>query len=146
MAEVFAKVVVVEQKVYARVIETAPSTGTVGNLFTSATAGEPIVSLSAVVVINGLAYKMDASNPAHANAFAGFAKIGVLTGETLIIQSAGIVEFAGWGLTQGSNYFAGLGGTITTAIVNGMAYSRMIGYAITADTMLIINSLSITLL
>ena len=108
MPDVYADITVVEQAIYADVILYGIVQNAISNEI-QAVAGEAIVSWSAVVIINGLAYKMDASNPAHANAFAGFAKTGVLAGNTLAIQNSGIADFPGWGLIAGSNYLGRLG-------------------------------------
>lgn len=101
-------------------------------------AGSSILSYKPVVLIDGLLHHMDASNISHLHAFAGFSTTSGNVGDQVSIQSSGVLNFTGWGLTQGVFYMAGASGSLVTLMTNEI-FSKVIGYAVTSDKLNIIK-------
>jgi len=117
--------------------------GEAGNIIVKV-GGENINSHTPVAIINNLAYKLDSSNPAHQFAFAGFTEASSITGANCTIKQIGEVFLGGWGLTPNQHYLAGIDGTLITNNVSASNFTKVIGYATTADTLQIIKD-SITI-
>jgi hypothetical protein len=107
-------------------------------------AGENINSHTPVALLNNLAYKLDASNPLHQFAFVGFAETSTIVGGQCTIKQIGEVILLGWGLIPNQQYLAGINGTLITENLSSSNFTKVIGYATTADTLQIIKD-SITI-
>lgn len=101
-------------------------------------SGEPIPSYTPVAIVDGFAYKLNNANTAHQFAFVGFSVNGTNTGENCQIKTIGEVDFIGWGLTPNQQYLAGSDGAIVTTN-NTAGFTKVIGYAVNPDKMLIIK-------
>lgn len=100
-------------------------------------AAETIPSYMPVAIINNLAYKLDASNVAHQFAFVGFSTNGTAVGQICIIQQAGELVLAGWGLLPNQHYLAGANGSLILENNSATNFTKVIGYALNANTLLI---------
>lgn len=118
-------------------------TGLTGGVI-SKISGENINSHTPIAIINNLAYKLDSSNPLHQFAFAGFTEASSTIGNLCAIKQIGEVTLSGWGLTPNQNYLAGVNGTLITSNISSLNFTKVIGYATTADTLQIIKD-SITI-
>lgn len=101
-------------------------------------SAENIPSYTPVAIYNNQAYKLDNLNPLHQFAFVGFSTNGTATGQTCIIQQIGELTLNGWGLTPNAHYLAGNSGVIQTDNL-GVGFTKIIGYATTADTLQILK-------
>ena len=118
-------------------------TGPTGGLI-SKISGENINSHTPVAIINNLAFKLDASNPLHQFAFAGFTEASSTIGNLCTIKQIGEVTLVGWGLTPNQHYLAGANGTLITSNISSSNFTKVIGYATTVNTLQIIKD-SITI-
>lgn len=101
-------------------------------------AGEALVSHQPIVLVGGLAYKMNYLNPLHQFAFIGFSKISASVSGTITVETVKI-ELAGWGLLPNQTYMAGEnGGLITTNNIPN-TFSKIIGFAQSPTSMLIVQ-------
>ena len=107
-------------------------------------SGENINSHTPIAIINNLAYKLDASNPLHQFAFAGFTEASSIIGNPCTIKQIGEVTLSGWGLTPNQQYLSGINGTLITSNVSVSNFTKVIGYATTSNTLQIIKD-SITI-
>lgn len=99
---------------------------------------EDIVSHIPIVVIGGLAYKMNCTNPLHGYSFVGFSASSGSVSHPVTIETEQIV-LSGWGLIPDQTYLAGPNGTlITTCSIVG-AFRRVVGFAQDANTMTIVK-------
>jgi hypothetical protein len=107
-------------------------------------SAEPIPSYTPVAIIDNLAYKLDASNPLHKYAFAGFSLNGTNVNQYCHIKESGEVTLQGWGLFPNTQYLAGANGTIITENTSNTNFTKIIGYARDEDTLEIIkNSITV---
>lgn len=117
--------------------ELVNDTGYFENLLEKESA-ENIPSYTPIAVYNNKAYKFDNLNPLHQFAFAGFSINGTSTGEICIIQQIGEINLLGWGLIPNSNYLASSSGLLQLDNLSA-GFTKILGYATSADTMKIIN-------
>jgi len=82
---------------------------------------------------------LDATNINHLFAFVGVARTSGLQGESVEVQILGEVIFAGWGLTLGQHYLAGANGSLLTSRTEELKFSKIVGYANTAESLVIQN-------
>ena len=118
-------------------------TGLAGGVI-SKISGENINSHAPIAIINNLAYKLDASNPLHQFAFAGFTEASSISGNICTIKQIGEVTLVGWGLIPNQQYLAGINGTLIKSNLSVSNFTKVIGYATTANTLQIIKD-SITI-
>lgn len=102
-------------------------------------SAEPIPSYTPVAIANNQAYRYSNENPLHQFAFCGFSVNGTNIGGNCEIQTIGEVKFTGWGLIPNQQYLAGNDGQMTTINNSITGFTKVIGYAVDADTMLIVN-------
>jgi hypothetical protein len=102
-------------------------------------SGEPIPSYTPVVILENKAYKLDASNPLHQFAFAGFSKNGTLSGDICEIQERGEIELSNWGLTPNKQYLAGVNGTLILTNNSNLNFTKILGFATSTNKLLIIK-------
>lgn len=102
------------------------------------TAGENLVSHQPIALVGGLAYKMDYTNPLHQFAFVGFSKTSAVSGGTIEVETTKI-ELAGWGLLPNQTYMAGASGGLITTNTTPSTFSKIVGFAQSATTMLIVK-------
>ena len=102
-------------------------------------AGESIPSHTAIALFDNKAYKLDPSNSAHQFAFIGFSLNGSSIGQECIIKESGEVYLSGWGLVQNQHYLAGINGTLITNNSSTTNFTKVIGYATTADSLKIVT-------
>jgi hypothetical protein len=102
-------------------------------------SAENIPSYTPVVIINNQAYKFDASNINHQFAFSGFSKNGTSAGQMCSIQYQGELTLVGWGLIPSTQYLADVSGMITIDNTNSNNFTKVLGYAISEDTLQIIK-------
>lgn len=105
-------------------------------------SGENIPSYTPVAVYNNIAYKLDASNPLHKFAFAGFSTNGTTIGQVCRIKQIGEIELVGWNLTPNTHYLASNNGLMVTDNTSGTNFTKVIGYATTTDKLNIIKDYS----
>jgi hypothetical protein len=108
------------------------------------TSGENLTSHTPIAIVNDLAYKLDSSNPLHQFAFVGFTEASSLINENCNIKQIGEITLVGWGLTPNQQYLAGENGTLITSNNSETNFTKVIGYATTANTLQIIKD-SITI-
>jgi hypothetical protein len=104
----------------------------------SKVSAENIPSYTPVAIYNNLAYKFDNLNPLHQFAFVGFSTNGTSIGQSCTIKQVGEVTLAGWNLTPNTQYLAGALGALQTSNT-GAGFTKVVGYATTADTLQIIK-------
>ncbi|OWP62902.1 hypothetical protein CDA63_11835 [Hymenobacter amundsenii] len=80
-------------------------------------------------------YPYSAANLAHRHALLGVALSSASAGTAVRVQTEGLATIPGWGLVTGTTYRAGNGGALATASA-GLAFSQIIGRAVTADSLL----------
>ena len=102
------------------------------------TSAESIPSYTPVAIYNNQAYKLDNLNPLHQFSFAGFSTNGTSIGENCIIQQEGEISLLAWGLTPDTHYLASNNGAIQLNNTSE-GFTKVIGYAITSDTLRIIK-------
>lgn len=107
------------------------------------TSGESIPSYTPVAIINNLAYKFDSSNINHQFAFSGFSQNGTSAGQICEIVQEGEIILNGWGLTPNNHYLAGENGTMILTNNSNTNFTKVIGYATTANSLKILNYLTI---
>lgn len=113
--------------------------GIANDVFT-AYSGEAIPSYTPVAIVNGIVYRYDAADITHLMAFSGFSLNGVSnSGEVVSIKQDGVIEFAGWGLTQGQHYLSGLDGAISLTQNPSALFKRIVGYAQTSSALNILK-------
>lgn len=110
--------------------------GTTDN-FLLVEAAENINSHTPVGIMDGKAYVYDATNLQHLYAFAGFSKTSAVTGAFLQVQQYGVITLSNWGLTPNTHYVAGSLGAIFPASNNSATFSRVVGFSISANSLLI---------
>lgn len=105
--------------------------------------GEAIPSHTPVAIIDNFAYKLNASNPAHQFAFAGFSINGTSAQNQLcnIIES-GEIELAGWGLIPNTHYLVGTNGNIILENTSSTNFTKIVGYSRTSNILEIIKEYS----
>lgn len=103
--------------------------------------GEVITSHTPVAVVGGLLYKLNATDPTHQFAFVGFSETSGTIGQQVRVNSTKI-SLQGWGLIPGQHYLAGVDGQLVTDNVTPGAFTKVIGYAADANTMIINTSYS----
>lgn len=101
-------------------------------------SGENIPSYTPIVIIDNLAYKLDNLKPEHQFGFVGFSVNGTTIGQTCKIQQIGEVELANWNLIPNAQYLASTNGAIQTSN-NSAGFTKVIGYATTANSLQIIK-------
>lgn len=111
---------------------------TVNDLPLQKVSGENIPSYTPIAIINNLAYKLDNLNSSHQFAFVGFSINGTSTGQICKVQQIGEVTLQGWNLTPNTQYLAGDTGALQT-INNSAGFTKVIGYATTANSLQIIK-------
>lgn len=90
-----------------------PGTGGGGGSTTeTAIAGETISVYSAIVVIDGLAYKADPTNIEHVNRVVGVAIQSATSGNSINYRSIG--DVSGGSVNDNANYFVGANGQLST--------------------------------
>jgi hypothetical protein len=108
------------------------------DIYLSKLSAENIPSYTPIAIYNNQAYRFDNLNPLHQFAFVGFSTNGTSTGQLCKIQQIGEVTLQGWNLTPNTQYLAGALGTLQTTNV-GAGFTKVVGYATTANTMQIIK-------
>ena len=103
-------------------------------------SAENIPSYTPIAIVDNKAYKFDASILAHKFAFAGFSTNGTTIGQNCIIQQKGELNLSGWGLIPNSQYLASNAGLMVLDNTNISNFTKVIGYATTSDTLLIIDN------
>lgn len=78
----------------------------------------------------------DAANVAHIDALIGVAAASARSGESVPVQTRGLLQLPGWNLTPGTSYLAGAAGALVTSVA-GLAFAQVVGRARTADELLI---------
>lgn len=101
-------------------------------------SGENIPSYTPIAVYNNLAYKFDNLNPLHQFAFLGFSVNGTSAGQVCKIQQIGELELLNWNLTPNKQYLASVSGAMQTSN-NSVGFTKVVGYATTANSMQIIK-------
>lgn len=89
-------------------------TGPLATVDMSAEAGMNISSYHAVVLINGLLYHADYTDPTHADHVVGIASQSGLSGTTVNYRAGG--ELSGGTFVTNSKYFVGAGGALTATV------------------------------
>lgn len=119
-------------------LEDSPIAPTVVTDVIEVEAGEAITSFTPVVIISGLAYKMDSSDVSHKYAYAGFSQNGVSAGDLVLIQQIGLLTKSGWGLTPNVPYYSGADGAISTSDEPaGFVFRKIVGISTDSNTMMI---------
>jgi len=115
------------------------------SIYLQKTTGEAIPSHTPVAIVNNLAYKLNASNPLHQFAFAGFSSNGTSAeNQVCNIIDSGEIELTGWGLIPNTVYLSGVNGTMITENTSDTNFTKIIGYARTSNILEIIkNSITI---
>jgi hypothetical protein len=104
-----------------------------------AECGVTISSGTVVVMVNGLLYPADPTNPDHAALVVGISTQAGAQGMMISVYSSG--ELTGESLVQGSRYYVGLNGALTTtAIAPGATWAKCVGLAATSSTLVIQTS------
>lgn len=99
---------------------------------------EAIPSHTPVVLINNILHKLNNANVSHLFAFVGFTKVsGSPTVMTAVERN--IIELQGWGLTTGQHYLAGSNGTMIIQNSTANTFTKVIGYAQSPNSLLIIK-------
>ncbi|WP_080058961.1 hypothetical protein [Spirosoma aerolatum] len=100
--------------------------------------GENIILGTAVANVNGVAYKYNINNPAHAYALAGIAQTSAVMGQFVVVQPDGLVNVPGWNLTPGAVYHVGSNGALTSSpdLSTGRILQTL-GKAINSSTLLL---------
>ena len=98
----------------------------------SKVAGENIPAASVCVVDNDKVYLADKDNMAHVGKNKYLVMSNVTVDSVASMQSEGVPEYAGWGLTTDVPLFLGSGGAIVD-IVPTTGFIQQVGVAITAD-------------
>jgi hypothetical protein len=107
-------------------------------------AGENINSHTAVVLINNLLYAANRTNLSHYFAFVGFTLTSVVTGNTVNVQTKGVISLSGWGLTPNAYYQLDNGsGMITNTPPSGSGFNQVVGFAESANSLLILKNIPI---
>ena len=114
-------------------IENIPLTNTIYKI-----SAENIPSYTPIAIYNNLAYKFDNLNPLHQFSFAGFSTNGTLIGQSCIIQQIGELELLNWNLTPNTQYLASINGLLQIEN-NSTGFTKVVGYATTANSMQIIK-------
>ena len=104
-------------------------------------AGENLVSHQPIVLVGGLAYKMNYLNPLHQFAFVGFSKTSALTGGDLTVETIKI-DLSGWGLTPNQTYMVGANGALITVNNTAGSFTKIVGFAQTSTSLLIVKDYS----
>ena len=103
-------------------------------------SAENIPSYTPVAIVDNKAYKFDASIIGHKFAFAGFSTNGTAAGQNCIIQQKGELFLNGWGLVSNAQYLASNNGLMVLDNINPNHFTKVIGYATTSDSLLIIDN------
>jgi hypothetical protein len=80
--------------------------------FETVIAGEPLSAGRVVIIDDGKAYHFQPSVPAHAGRFFGVTLMSALTGDTVQVQTQGIVSLSAYNFTQDSGLYVGNNGTL----------------------------------
>lgn len=106
----------------------AGASGSTANQFTATVGGSTAVTAGTMVRLSS---PSGAARPGG-NDLGGIAVTGGAVGETITVQTTGVVEVAGWGLTPGTHYYGLSNGSLTATPPAGTADGVYVGYAITA--------------
>ena len=108
-----------------RIIETDKSSGVIPVI-----AGEQISALRAIKVIDDKAYVCDSSNVEDADLCIGISVTAANQGESLAVQTSGIMEDSSWNFIAGQPIYFNAEGRLeqTVPLEN---FSQIIGYSIT---------------
>lgn len=104
-------------------------------------AGESLNSHMPIVLVGGLAYKMNHLDPLHQFAFLGFSKTSALPGGSVTVEYNKI-ELSGWGLVPNQTYIAGVNGGLITVNNTLNSFTKIVGFAQSATVMLIVKDFS----
>lgn len=104
-------------------------------------AGEQINSHTPVALVNNLLYKMDYSNQLHQWSFVGFTKTSGNAGDLIEVETYKIA-LQGWGLSPNTQYLAGSSGSMIISNNTTGTFTKVIGYAEDANTMLVYKQYS----
>jgi hypothetical protein len=94
--------------------------------------GEVIDVKDICVVIDNKVYKANKDITTHINKTKFIATTSATLGGIVEIQSGGILDIVGWGLTANLSYFLGVNGAILT-VPPTSGFSQKVGYSITSD-------------
>ena len=108
-------------------------------LYLEKVSAENIPSYTPIAIYNNFAYKLDASNPLHQFAFAGFSVNGTNANELCKIKQIGELELLGWGLTTNTQYLAGTSGAIVLNNIAPNNFTKVVGYSVTTNKLNIIK-------
>lgn len=103
--------------------------------------GEAIAANKAIVLINGLAFMFDGSNPAHLGMYVGFSKEAKASGQNLKVAIPDTILDGFSGLVVGDRYYIANSGNILNTpmpIVNGNVIQHL-GIAKTSTQLLIVK-------
>lgn len=116
------------------------SANTIGfNEMQTLTASTTIAKGNAVFIATSTGAVLVSDNTAHATStlyFSGFAKTAATNGNSVVVQTGGIVSGLS-GLTTGATYYVGSAGALTTSITNNAV---QVGTALSSTTLLIQKS------
>jgi hypothetical protein len=104
------------------------------------TCGEQINSLKVVFVRNGKIYKADSSDWSSIEKLVGITLQAGNENESVLVCVRGEIRNTGWGLIEGSKYFLGANGDITTNPVGNICE---IGFASDSNTLIFEKGLTI---
>lgn len=95
------------------------------------TAGEDLPAFRVVYLDNGTAYLYDPSDTTMPNYALGITKSGVTSNHNVLVQTEGIFDDNGLGLTSDNTYYSGANGALVTDIT-GLTVIQEVGKTITA--------------
>ena len=109
--------------------------GGAGADYTAAAAlsGHQAVALDAA----GQAVYASADNPAHALRVAGITLGAAALGDSIAVQSSGLVEHSGWAFTPDAPVYVGVGGALVQSVPGTAIYAQVIGKALSATRLLV---------
>lgn len=114
--------------------------GIAGGNVVQVVAGETLSGHRAIRLSNGLAYYCDASNLDHAGTVIGISTGAALVGETVNVQTLGVLNESSWSWIDGPIY-VGTNGQLTQSITG--LFMQQIGVATNATAMNINAQLAI---
>lgn len=98
----------------------APASDASLSVIDTVTAGGNITAGFGVVMVSGLAYRFDNTNPAHLGTVIGVAKQSFNTGLTGDVLLLGPITQGGWGLTPGNAFLSATGAVTNTPPASGI--------------------------
>lgn len=104
-----------------------------GTSYDSYIAGEPISGGRVIVVIDGLAYHADITNPDHRDLVVGISRTAAISGAAFDVATRGKFYYYGLGLDDNEIYTFNNVGILVESYPNGSFY-QIIGNAIDQDT------------